>query len=195
MGNLDFGQVFSAFMVLFAVIDIIGSIPIIVSLRQKNGKIHSLSASITACVIMVLFLFVGEHIIRALGVDVKSFAIAGAMVLFFIALEMILGIEIYKADPNLENSASIFPLAFPLVAGPGSLTTILSLRSDIDTVNIMLAIILNIILVYIILKSSSILEKVIGRAGIGIIKKFFGIILLSISIKLFVQNVKDLFFN
>jgi multiple antibiotic resistance protein len=178
-------------MVLFAVIDIVGSIPIIVDLRTKHGHIESEKASIVAGIIMVVFLFIGEEFLKIIGIDVHSFAIAGSFVLFFIALEMILGIRIYRNEES--SSASIVPIAFPLIAGAGTMTTLLSLRSEFNTINILIAIILNLILVYIVLKLSSRLEKMLGKNGLGVIRKAFGVVLLAIAVKLFAANVKGLF--
>ena len=138
--NFDFKEVFAAFMILFAVIDIVGNIPIIIDLRKKVGHIQSEKASIIAGLIMILFLFVGENILSLIGIDVNSFAVAGSFVLFFIALEMILGITLYKQEESSNLTASVFPLAFPLIAGPGSLTTLLSIKSEYSTSNIILAI-------------------------------------------------------
>lgn len=178
-------------MVLFAVIDIVGTIPIVVDLRSKVGKIESEKASVAAAAIMIVFLFIGEEFLNLIGIDVHSFAVAGSFVLFFLALEMILGIRIYKDDE--ANSASIVPLAFPLIAGAGTMTTLLSLRSQFQTVNIIVAIILNIIVVYIVLKSSPKIEKILGKNGLGVIRKTFGVVLLAIAVKLFAANVKGLF--
>lgn len=183
----------TCFMVLFAVIDIIGSIPIIVSLKQKFGQIEAKRASITAGVIMIVFLFVGKQILSFIGVDVNSFAIAGAFVIFIIALEMILGIEINKTTE--AKSASIVPIAFPLIAGAGTLTTTLSLRAEFHDINIILGIILNTIFVYLVLKSAPWLEKKMGEATLSILQKVFGIILLAISIKLFTANFAQLVQN
>lgn len=180
-------------MVLFAVIDIIGNIPIIIDLRKKFGHIQSEKASIVAGVIMIAFLFLGKSILNIIGIDVNSFAVAGAFILFFIALEMILGISLYKDDDSNSGTASVFPLAFPLIAGPGSLTTILSLRAEFETVNIVIAIIANIIFLYLVLKTSSKIERLIGQNGINIIRKIFGVVLLAIAVKLFATNVKLLF--
>lgn len=183
----------TCFMVLFAVIDIIGSIPIIVSLKQKFGQIEAKRASITAGIIMIVFLFVGKQILSFIGVDVYSFAIAGAFVIFIIALEMILGIEINKTTE--AKSASIVPIAFPLIAGAGTLTTTLSLRAEFHDINIILGIILNTIFVYLVLKSAPWLEKKMGEATLSILQKVFGIILLAISIKLFTANFAQLVQN
>lgn len=179
-------------MVLFAVIDIIGNIPIIIDLRKKVGHIQSEKASIIAGVIMIIFLFVGERLLQFIGVDVNSFAVAGAFILFFIALEMILGITLYKDDENDAITASVFPLAFPLIAGPGSLTTLLSLRAEFRIENIIVAVIVNVLVIFVVLKTSSRIERFIGQNGIKIIRKVFGVILLAIAVKLFTTNIKAL---
>lgn len=176
-------------MALFAVIDIIGSLPIIISYRQKFGHIESEKASLVSLFIMILFLFVGESILKVIGIDIGSFAIAGSFVIFFLALEMILGIQIYKEDKNEVTTASIVPIAFPLIAGAGSMTTLLSLKAQYQTINIIIAIVINMILVYFILKSSKKLEQWLGHAGISILRKVFGIILLAIAVKLFKTNL------
>lgn len=189
--NFDFKEMITVGMVLFAVIDIIGSIPIIIDLRSKHGHIESEKASLVAGIIMIVFLFVGEEILNLIGIDVNSFAVAGSFVLFFLALEMILGIRIYKDEE--ASSASIVPIAFPLIAGAGTMTTLLSLRAQFQTVNIIVGILLNIILVYAVLKSSSKIEKMLGKNGLGVIRKTFGVVLLAIAVKLFAANVKALF--
>ena len=189
--DINLKEIVTAAMILFAVIDIIGSIPIIVSLRQKVGHIQSEKATLVAMLIMILFLFVGETILKLIGIDVNSFAVAGSFVLLFLALEMILGIQLYKDDA--PETASVVPLAFPLIAGAGSLTTILSLKSEFQTINIVLAIIVNLVFVYIVLKYSEKIEKIIGNAGISVIQKVFGVILLAIAVKLFASNIQGLF--
>lgn len=189
--ELDLKEIITVGMVLFAVIDIVGTIPIIVDLRTKHGHIESEKASIVAGIIMIVFLFAGEKFLNLIGIDVHSFAVAGSFVLFFLALEMILGIRIYKEEE--ASSASIVPLAFPLIAGAGTMTTLLSLRSQFYTVNIVIAIVLNIILVYVVLKSSAKIEKILGKNGLGVVRKTFGIVLLAIAVKLFASNVKGLF--
>jgi multiple antibiotic resistance protein len=191
--GLNFKEILTAFMVLFAVIDIIGNIPIIIDLRKKVGHIQSEKASLIAGGIMILFLFLGQSLLSLIGIDVNSFAVAGAFILFFIALEMILGITLYKDDDEGSITATVFPLAFPLIAGPGSLTTLLSLRAEFAVQNIIIAIILNVIFLYIVLKTSSRIERLIGPNGIKIIRKIFGVILLAIAIKLFTANIKALF--
>lgn len=189
--EVDVKEIITATMILFAVIDIVGSIPIIIDLRQKVGHIHSEKASIVAAIIMVAFLFVGESILKLIGIDINSFAVAGSFVLFFLALEMILGIKLYRDEDN--GSTSIVPIAFPLIAGAGTMTTILSIRAEFQTVNIIIAIVLNIILVYGVLKSSARIERLLTKNGLSVIRKVFGVVLLAIAVKLFAANVKDLF--
>jgi multiple antibiotic resistance protein len=184
-------DVFTIGMILFAVIDIVGSIPIIVDLRSKMGHIQSEKATIVAAVIMIAFLFVGDEILKLIGIDANSFAVAGSFVLFFLALEMILGIRLYKEDN--PSTASIVPIAFPLIAGAGTMTTILSLRAVYSNINIIIAIIINVIVVYGVLKSSGKIERLLGNNGLGVIRKIFGVILLAIAVKLFAANVKGLF--
>ncbi|GAB5401087.1 MAG: MarC family protein [Aureisphaera sp.] len=191
--NFNFKEIATATMVLFAVIDIVGSIPIIISLREKSGKIKSGRASIIAAVVLTMFLFVGEEILNLIGINVNEFAVAGAFILFFIAIEMILGIALFKQSEESLSTATVFPIAFPIVAGPGSLTTLLSLKAEYTTENIILAIIINIIIVYIVLKTSAKLQKFLGKNGIGIIEKVFGVILLAIAVKLFTSNIQELF--
>lgn len=191
--QLNFKEIFTAFMVLFAVIDIVGNIPIIIDLRKKSGHIQSEKASIISGVIMIVFLFLGERILSLIGIDVNSFAVAGSFILFFIALEMILGITLYKDDEGSNLTASVFPLAFPLIAGPGSLTTLLSLRAEFRIENIIIAVIVNVIVIYIVLKTSTRIERIIGKNGISITRKIFGVILLAIAVKLFTSNIKALF--
>ncbi|HEX9979996.1 MAG TPA: MarC family protein [Flavobacterium sp.] len=189
--NFDFREIITVSMVLFAVIDIVGTVPIMVDLRNKHGKIESEKAAIVACLIMIVFLFVGEELLNLIGIDVNSFAVAGSFVLFFLALEMILGIRIYRDEES--SSASIVPIAFPLIAGAGTMTTLLSLRAQYQAVNIIVAIVLNIIVVYIVLKSCAQIEKLLGKNGLGVIRKAFGLVLLAIAVKLFAANVKALF--
>lgn len=190
--GFNFKEIFTATMILFAVIDIIGNIPIIIDLRKKHGHIQSEKASIVAGLIMVVFLFLGKSILNLIGIGVHSFAVAGAFILFFLALEMILGITLYKEDETTAVTASVFPLAFPLIAGPGSLTTILSLRAEFETLNIIIAIFANVIFMYIVLKTSTKIEHFIGKNGINIIRKIFGVILLAIAVKLFASNIQGL---
>ncbi len=191
MFEISLKEIVTVGMVLFAVIDIIGSIPILVDLRNKHGHIESEKASIVACLIMISFLFVGKEMLNLIGIDVNSFAVAGSFVLFFLALEMILGIKLYRDEE--AKTASIVPIAFPLVAGAGSMTTLLSLKSQYHDINIIIAILLNIFLVYGVLKSAGKIEKMLGTTGLGIIRKVFGVVLLAIAVKLFAANVKGLF--
>ena len=189
--DINFKEIMTATMILFAVIDIIGSIPIIIDLRQKVGHIQSEKASIVAILIMILFLFLGPQILRLIGIDVYSFAVAGSFVLLFLALEMILGIQLYKEES--PETASVVPLAFPLIAGAGTMTTILSLKAEFYTINIIIAIVLNMVFVYIVLKSSTKIERFLGKGGINVIRKIFGVVLLAIAVKLFASNVQVLF--
>jgi multiple antibiotic resistance protein len=186
MENFNLKQILSVTMILFAIIDILGSIPIVIALRNKVGHIQSEKASLVALLIMILFLFIGDEMLKIIGLDVSSFAIAGSMVIFIIAMEMILGINFFKEE--VSESASIVPLAFPLIAGSGTLTTLLSLKSEYETPNIIVGIILNIVFVYIVLKNTIYLEKILGKTGLNIMRKAFGIILLAIAIKLFRNN-------
>ena len=181
-------DVFSAFMVLFAVIDITGSIPIIIDLKKKYGKIEAGKATLVATITLFSFLFIGKSILSVFGVDIASFAIAGSFILLLLALEMILGIELFKSNEEEASGASIVPLAFPMIAGAGSITSLLSLKAEYSYLNISIALVLNMIIVYIILKNTSLVEKLLGKGGIMVLKKVFGIILLAIAIKLFVAN-------
>ena len=190
--QLSIKEIFTAFMVLFAVIDVVGNIPIVIDLRKKVGHIQSGKASIVAGIIMIVFLFLGQSILKLIGIGVNSFAVAGAFILFFIALEMILGITLYKEEDNNSMTASLFPLAFPLIAGPGSLTTLLSLRAEFRIENIIIAVILNVLVIFIVLKTSKKIEKIIGANGISVIRKVFGVVLLAIAVKLFTSNIKIL---
>ncbi len=185
--EFSFKEIFTASMILFAVIDIIGSVPIIIDLRQKVGHIKSEKASLVAMVLLITFLFVGESILSLIGIDVSSFAIAGSFIIFFLALEMILGISLFRDE--IPETASIVPIAFPLIAGAGTMTSLLSLRAEFAVQNIIVAIVLNIIVVYAVLKSSVFIEKILGQGGIAVLRKVFGIILLAIAVKLFRSNL------
>ena len=189
--NFNIIQITSAFIVLFAIIDILGAIPIILGIKAKGEVIKPLSVSLISLGLLILFLFAGEAVLRLFNVDFASFAVAGSLILFVFALEMILDVEIYK-NKGPEGGASIIPLAFPLVAGPASFTTLLSLRAEYSVENIIVAIVLNIIFVYIVLISTTKIEKLIGKGGIYILRKFFGIILLAIAVKLFTTNIGSL---
>lgn len=186
MDFFNFKEILSVTMILFAIIDIVGAIPIVIQLRSKAGHIQSEKASIVALVLMIAFLFVGEKILGIIGVDVKSFAIAGSLVIFFIALEMVLGVNFFKEE--IPDSVSIVPLAFPIIAGAGTMTTLLSLKSEYQTQNIIVGIFFNMIFVYFVLKNTVRLEKLLGKTGLNILRKAFGVILLAIAIKLFRHN-------
>lgn len=187
--NISIKDILSVTLILFSVIDIVGSIPIVIDLRKKEGKIHSLKATIVSGILMIVFLFVGVQILKLFGLDQESFAIAGAIIMFFIAVEMILGITLFKSDPTTKGIGSIVPLAFPLIAGAGTLTTILSLRAIYSLEDILIGIIFNLVVIYIVLKSTTFLEKKIGPGGFMILRRVFGIILLAIAVKIFKENL------
>ena len=191
--NFDFKEITAATMILFAVIDIIGNIPVVIKLRKKAGHIQSAKASIVALVIMIAFVFLGESILNVIGVHVSEFAVAGSFILFFIALEMILGITLFKDEEVSPKTVTVFPLAFPLLAGPGSLTSLVALRAEYKIENIIVAIAINILLIYIVLKTSRHIERFVGKNGIAVIQKVFGVILLAIAVKLFTANIQELF--
>jgi len=186
--NFSIIQITSAFMVLFAIIDILGSIPIILNIKRKGQSVHALKASSVALLILIVFLFSGEAVLKLFNVDIQSFAVAGALIIFIFSLEMILDVEIFR-NKGPEGGSSIIPIAFPLIAGPGSFTTLLSLRAEYAAENIIIALLLNILFVYFVLRSTSKIEKFIGEGGIYILRKFFGIILLAIAVKLFTSNI------
>ncbi len=184
--KFNFNQILSTTMVLFAIIDILGAIPVVISLRKKAGHIQSEKAAIVATALMIIFLFAGKSLLNVLGVDVQSFAIAGSFVIFAIAMEMVLGLTLFKEDA--PETVSVVPLAFPLIAGAGTMTTLLSLKTEYETQNIIVGIILNMLFVYFVLKNTDRLEKLFGKTGLNILRKAFGIILLAIAIKLFRTN-------
>lgn len=186
---LNFKEIISVSLILFSVIDILGSIPIIIDLRKKYGHIQSGKATLVSGIIMVAFLFIGESILGLFGIDISSFAVAGAIVMFLIGMEMILGMQLFKSDPEESASASIVPLAFPLIAGAGTMTTLVSLKAEFLTANILVGIVVNLAFVYLVLKTSGWLEKKIGKAGFNVIRKVFGIVLLSIAIKIFKNHL------
>lgn len=198
----DLTEIGKAFLVLFAVIDIVGGIPIILDVRRRAGKIYPARATLVSLAIMVSFLFVGETILKFLGLDVNSFAVAGSFVLFFLALEMILGVRLFREDtsaPGLKSGDddnkiySIVPLAFPVIAGAGTITTILSLRAEVERMNILVAILLNMVVVVLVLLLTNQIERLLGRVGLIVLRKAFGIILLAIAVKLFAGNITYLF--
>lgn len=182
-------ELFKATMVLFAVVDIFGSIPIILKLKQEAGDIHPLRASLVSLFLMVAFLIVGENLLKVFGVEVEAFAVAGAFILFFMSLEMILGVKLFR-DEVTGKMASIVPLAFPIIAGAGTMTTIIALRAEFHMGYIIFAILINILIVYLVLSSTKVIERILGEGGIAIIKKVFGIILLAIAVKLFSSNIQ-----
>lgn len=184
-------EAISAFVVLFAVVDITGSIPVIISIKKKQD-VNAIKATILSTIILVGFLFVGDALLSLFGVDISSFAVAGSIVIFVLAVEMIFGIEVFKND-GPSKSATLVPVTFPLIAGAGSLTTILSLRAEYAVVNIIAAILINMIIVYAVLKRLSLVERILGEGGVYVLRKFFGIILLAIAVKLFVSNIASLF--
>ena len=186
MHPLILKEVLSVTMILFAIIDILGAIPVIIQLRQKAGHIESEKASIAVLVLMIGFLFAGDELLAVIGLDISSFAIAGSIVIFIIALEMILGVNFFKEE--VLESVSIVPLAFPLIAGAGTMTTLLSLKSQYQTQNILVGIVLNTLFVYLVLKNVQLLERLFGKNGLHILRKAFGVILLAIAIKLFRSN-------
>jgi len=190
MYNLAFNlkEFVSAFVVLFAIIDITGSVPIVLSLQSKGAKINPLRASTYSLVLLLAFLFAGEIILKLFGVDIQSFAVAGSLIIFVMAIEMILGIDIFQFEAGAENT-TIVPLVFPLIAGAGSFTALISLRAEYNVLNILLALTLNMIVVYFVLRSLRRIEKLLGKGGVYILRKFFGIILLAISVKLFTSNI------
>jgi multiple antibiotic resistance protein len=179
----DWVEIFKVTTVLFAVIDIIGSIPVIISLRQRVGEINALRASLVSMGIMVVFLFLGTSILDLIGIQISDFAIAGSVLIFIVAFEMILGIRISRDE--VPQSATVIPVAFPLIAGTGTLTTLLSIRAEYSILSILIAIVINVIIVYIVLRNLYRIEKLLGISGIAIMKKVFGIILLALAIKLF----------
>jgi multiple antibiotic resistance protein len=179
-------EIFASFMVLFAVIDITGSIPIIIDIKSKTGEVESEKATLVAFLIMLAFLLIGKPLLRFFGVDLSSFAIAGSFILLFLALEMVLGIQFFKHDT--EGGSSIVPIAFPLIAGAGSITTLLSLKAEYHTLNIAIALFVNMVIVYLVLRATRLFERILGKTGLYILQKAFGIILLAIAIKLFVSN-------
>lgn len=187
---LNVKELISVSLILFSVIDIIGNVPIVIDLKRKGIKIESAKASLVALLIMTLFLYGGEALLHLFGVDVASFAVAGAIVIFIIGLEMILGVEIFKHQQG-SNKGTIVPIAFPLIAGAGTMTTIIALKAKYDVTNIQLGVILNILLVFLVLRFSDWISKKLGDDGANILRKVFGIILLAISIKLFKDNLAN----
>lgn len=185
-------DLFKASMVLFAVIDVIGSVPMIIKIKENAGEIHELRASLVSLGIMIGFLILGESILKLFGVTLEAFAVAGSLILFAMSLEMILGVNLFR-DKVSGKTASVVPLAFPILAGAGTMTSLISLRAEYDNINIILAIFINVIIIYAVLKSTKKIENILGEGGIAIMKKVFGIILLAIAVKLFTTNLKEMF--
>jgi multiple antibiotic resistance protein len=181
----SFKEILSVTLILFSVIDILGSVPIIIDLRKKVGHVQSEKATLISGVIMIVFLLLGESILKLFGIDLGSFAVAGAIIMFLIGMEMILGLQIFHSSPDDVDSASVVPLAFPLIAGAGTMTTLISLKAEYHTYNILVGVVVNLAFVYLVLKTCGWLERKIGNAGFNILRKVFGIVLLSIAIKLF----------
>lgn len=186
---MNIKEIFSVTLILFSVIDILGSIPFVILIRKREGRIFAEKATFIAAALMIIFLYLGQSILKLFGLDVGSFAVAGAIVMFIIAMEMILGIDLIKDDPDAKGTGSIVPIAFPLIAGAGTLTTILSLRAVYEEINILIGIVLNLIFVYIVLRSSGWLEQKIGKSGFVVLRKVFGVILLAIAVKIFKSNL------
>jgi multiple antibiotic resistance protein len=191
--QINLEEILKAFMVLFAVIDIVGSIPVIIKLKEKAGDIHEVKATVVSFLIMVVFLFVGDKILDILGVDIRAFAVAGSLIIFALAVEMIFGIELFRDEDTNSKVVSIVPVAFPLIAGAGTMTTLIALQVEYHMVNIAIAIFLNMIVVFLVLKMTRKIENLLGKGGIAILKKVFGIILLAIAVKLFAENIQALF--
>jgi multiple antibiotic resistance protein len=189
-GQFNSSELLSVTFTLFAVIDVVGSVPVLASLRAKmGGHIKSTQATLVSGGLMILFLFVGNEFLKILGLDVKSFAVAGSIVIFILGLEMVLGMEFFKPDAHNARSSSLVPIAFPLIAGSGTLTTVMSLKANYDNINILIAILINCVIIYIVLKSLRWIEKVLGPNGMAVVRKFFGVILLAIAVKIFGSNI------
>ncbi|WP_341842529.1 MarC family protein [Chitinophaga caseinilytica] len=184
-------QIVTVSFTLFAVIDILGSIPVLLSLKEKIGEINAVKATLASGVLMVAFLLGGKAFLNLMSVDLQSFAVAGSIVIFIIGLEMILGIEFFKSDQDTKTG-SLVPIAFPLIAGSGTLTTIMSLKADFGDYNILAGIVLNLLIIYIVLRSLSYIERILGKAGLMVLRKFFGVILLAIAVRIFKSNIGTL---
>lgn len=187
--NID--QLLTVTFTLFAVIDIIGSIPLLHALKKKLGGLHEGKATLISGLLMIVFLYGGEKLLQLLGVDTRSFAVAGSIVIFILGLEMVLGVEFFKTEPDTKASVLV-PIAFPLIAGSGTLTTIISLKANFETTTVLLAILINLVIIFTVLKSLDKIEKILGPAGMIAIRKFFGVILLAISVKIFSSNLSGL---
>ena len=186
--SFSFDQLITVTFTLFAVIDIVGAIPLLISLKEKMGEIRSLRATLISGGLMIAFLFGGESFLKILGLDIRSFAVGGSIVIFLLGLEMVLGREIFKADPK-SKSGTVVPIAFPIIAGSGTLTTVMSLKANFSEWNILAGIIINLIVIYFVLQSLKFLAKVLGKNGLAAIHKFFGVVLLAIAVKIFSSNI------
>lgn len=189
--NLDVVQIFSAFIILFVLIDVSGSIPIFLSFKGEGRDVNPLQAAVYSFIIMTAFLFVGNWVLKLFHVEASSFAVAGALVIFIISIEMIFGIEVFKNDAP-GDSKTLVPIVFPLIAGPGTFTVLLSMRADYDVVNIIIALFLNMIIVYLVLRYLNVVEKLLGIGGVYVLRKFFGVIVMAIAVGLFMSNIKAL---
>ena len=194
LSRLDIQQILSAFIVLFAVIDVLGSTPIFLSLKQQGRPVNAWKATLISLALMLAFFFAGDAMLRLFNIDIESFAVAGSLIIFLMSLEMILDVEIFKNQGPIKE-ATLVPVVFPLLAGAGSFTTLLSLRAEYAQVNIIIGLLLNMVFVYIVLKATDRVEKVISKAAIYLLRKFFGIILLAISVRLFTANLSNLLEN
>lgn len=193
MPELNFNAILTVTFTLFAIIDIIGSIPILISIKNKTGgRIREFRVTIIAGALMILFLYMGGPVLNVLGLDVKSFAVAGSIVIFILGLEMVLGIEFFRSEEGDVKAATVVPLAFPLIAGSGTLTTIMSLKANYEHYTILIGIIVNLIIIYTVLKSLSVVSKLLGKSGLTAVRKFFGVILLAIAVKIFAANAPGL---
>ncbi|MEO0066807.1 MAG: hypothetical protein RI983_2133 [Bacteroidota bacterium] len=181
-------QLLTVTFTLFAVIDIVGSIPLLISLKEKMGGIRSIQVTLISGALMILFLFAGKPFLKILGLDIRSFAVGGSIVIFLLGLEMVLGHEIFKGDNNAKSS-SVVPIAFPIIAGSGTLTTIMSLKANFEELYILLGIIINLVVVYITLRLLKVIEKALGESGLLAVRKFFGVILIAIAVKIFSTNI------
>lgn len=186
-------EILGAFVVLFAIFDIFGSIPIIIDIKQKRGEIPAMKVATISLIIATIFLFIGDYILSLFGVDIQSFAIAGAIVIFAVGIEMIFDIQVFHYENSPEGMSTMVPLVFPLICGAGSFTTLISLKAEYATINILIALVANMIVIYLVLKLLHTFERILGKGGIYISRKFFGIILLAISVKLFASNIGQLF--
>ena len=189
--NINLSELFTVTFTLFAVIDIVGSVPILISLKQKMGGINEARATIISGGLMALFLFVGEPFLKILGLDVRSFAVGGSIVIFILGLEMVLGLEFFKSEKDIK-AATVVPIAFPLIAGSGTLTSIMSLKANYGETSLLIAIIINLLIIYIVLKSLGAIARLLGPAGLLAVRKFFGVILLAIAVKIFAANAHGL---